>query len=439
MDKFADRLGYIAQKLTSNIYISTIKDSFIQTIPFTILGSIGVLLGSVVFSTNGLGGIKGFESVLAVAPLFTKLNYATMNILALIIAFSIGRNLAKHHNREGTYEGLLSLVSFILVSPTTVTAVFGEETQVVANVLSTNVTSSKGLFVAMIVGMLSVSFFCRLTKVEKLKIKLPDAVPPNVAKTFSDLIPTIIVGLLITTVAFVFELGMKQNISEFIFNILQRPVTIAFEHPLGIIFAAFFSGLLWICGLHGASIVGGIITPIMLASLQTNMDLVANGAQATEIMAKPFWNLFATMGGSGCTISLLIAIFLMSKRDDDRAIAKLAVAPGFFGINEPVIFGLPIVMNPVLAIPFILVPIVSCGIGYAAMYFGFAGLIISDVPWCLPPVVNGFIATGGNIGMVLTQAACIVVGTFIWMPFVKIRNAEAAHANNVLVDVAVEN
>lgn len=424
MDRFAEVLGNFASKITANRYLSTIRDSFIQTIPFTILGSIGVLLGSVVFSETGLGGIEGFEGLLELTPWFNQLNYATMNILALIIAFNIGKNLAVTFGHEGTYEGLLSLVCFILVSPTTVTAIFGNETQIIPNVLSTDVTSSKGLFVAMIVGMLSITLFCKLTKIDKLSIKLPDAVPPNVAKTFSDLLPTIIVGLIVSGVAFAFQLLTGQNISTFIFEMLQTPITIAFQHPLGIIFAAFFAALLWICGLHGASIVTGITSPIMLGSLQTNMDLVASGKAPTEIMAKPFWNLFATQGGFGCTLSLLIAIFIMSTREDDRTIAKLSLAPGLFGINEPVIFGLPIVMNPVMAIPFILVPIVCCGIGYASMYFGFAGLIICDVPWCLPPIVNGFIATGGNLGMVITQAVCIIVSVFIWMPFVKVRNKE---------------
>jgi PTS system cellobiose-specific IIC component len=424
MDRFAEVLGSFAQKLSLNRYISTIKDSFIETIPFTVLGSIGVLLGSVVFSTTGLGGIKGFEFLLEWAPWFNQLNYATMNILALIIAFNIGKNLAITYGHAGIYEGLLSLVCFILVSPTSVTAIFGEETQVVGNVLSTDVTSSKGLFVAMIVGLVSINLFCRLSKVKRLRITLPDAVPPNVAKTFSDLLPTIIVGFVVSGFAFAFEYIFGQNISLFIFEMLQAPITVAFEHPLGIIFAAFFAALLWLCGLHGASIVTGITTPIMLASLQTNMDLVAQGKEATEIMAKPFWNLFATQGGFGCTFALLIAIFIISKREDDKTIAKLSLAPSFFGINEPVIFGLPIVMNPIMAIPFILVPIVCCGIGYAAMSLGFAGLIISDVPWCFPPVINGFIATGGSIGMVVTQLICIIVSVFIWMPFVKMRNSE---------------
>lgn len=427
MDKFSEILGKFAAKISANRYVTTIKDSFIETIPLTIFGSIGVLLGSVIFSANGLGGMKGFEFLLDICPWFTQMNYATMNILSLIIAINMGKNLAKTFGRDGHFEGILSLVCFILVSPTTVTAVFGEETQEVANVLSTSVTSSQGLFVAMIVSLVSISMFCKLTQVDKLKIRLPDAVPPNVAKTFSDLIPTILVGFVISGFAFLFKVIVGQNISTVIFEVLQTPITMAFEHPFGIVFVAAFAALLWVCGIHGASIATGIINPIMYVSLQTNMDLIAAGKQPTEIMAKPFWNLFVTQGGFGCTFALIIAIFIVSKREDDKSIAKLSIAPGFFGINEPIIFGIPIVMNPVMAIPFIVCPVVCVLIGYVAMTSGFAGLIISDIPWCLPPVINGFIATGGNIGMVITQIVCIVVCVFIWIPFVRIRNKEIAN------------
>lgn len=426
MDKFSEILGKFATTISANRYISTIKDSFIETIPLTILGSIGVLLGSVLFSTNGLGSVKGFTFLLDVCPWFNQLNYATMNILSLIVAINMGKNLAKTYGRDGHFEGILALVCFILVSPTTVTAIFGEETQVVSNVLSTSVTSSQGLFVAMIVSLLSVTMFCKLTKIDKLKINLPDAVPPNVAKTFSDLIPTIMVGFVISGFAFAFQWLVGENISTVIFEVLQKPITMAFQYPIGIVFVAAFAALLWICGIHGASIATGIINPIMYVSLQTNMDLVAAGKPATEIMAKPFWNLFITQGGFGCTLALIIAIFIVGKREDDKSIAKLSLAPGLFGINEPMIFGIPIVMNPIMAIPFILCPVVCALIGYFAMSAGFAGMIISDIPWCMPPVVNGFIATGGNIGMVITQIICIVISVLIWIPFVSIRNKEVA-------------
>lgn len=429
LDKFSVFFGNLAVKLNSNKYVSTIKNSFMQVIPFTIAGSIGTLLGSVLFASNSLGGVQGFEFLQELSPWFTQLNYATMNILALLIAYNVGKNLAQEFGSDGSFEGLLSLVCFILVSPTTVTQIVDGKSFVVNNVLHTNVTSSRGLFVAMIVGMISVRLFIVLSKVEKLEIRLPDMVPANIAKSFSSLIPTIIVTVGVSGFAFFFEKIVGQNISDFIFSTLQAPIGIVFQHPLGIIFSGIFAALFWIVGIHGASIVTGIINPITYEALQKNMDAVAAGLQPTEIVTKPFWNMYITMGGFGCTLALLIAIFIASKREDDRAIAKLSVGPGLFGINEPVIFGLPIVMNPLLAIPFVITPSVCALIGYLSIKSGFAAPIISDIPWSMPPVVNGFIATGGDINTAITQIFAIVVSVFIWLPFVIVRNKEIEMIN----------
>lgn len=421
---FSTKLTILATSLNSNKYLSAIKNSFTSIIPFTIVGSIGTLFGSVIFSTNGLAGIKGLESLSNLSSWFNQLNYATMNIIALLIAFNIGKNLAQSYNREGPFEGLLSLVCFVLVSPTTVTTLIDGKEQTISNVLSNNVTAAQGLFVAMLVGLVSIKIFCRLARIEKLRIKLPDQVPPNVGKSFSNLIPTIITTFIISGFAYIFECITHTNFATFIFTTLQQPIQMVFQYPLGIVFAAMFAALFWMCGLHGASIVTGIISPITIAALQTNMSLIASNQEPTEIVVKPFWNLYITMGGFGCTLALIIAILFFSKREDDKAIAKLSIAPGLFGINEPILFGLPIVLNPIMAIPFILCPVVCCLIGYASIYFGFASKIISDVPWCLPPIVNGFIATGGDIRTCIVQMLCIIISVAIYLPFVMIRNKE---------------
>jgi PTS system cellobiose-specific IIC component len=417
VDRCTEVLSNIAMYLNGNKYIITIKDSFIAIIPFTIVGAIGSLFG-----TGGLSSFEVLGFLNKVGPWFSQLNYATMNIIALLIAFLIGKNLAKQYGKDGTYEGLLSLVCFILVSPTTVTATIEDKTTVVNNVLSSNVTASKGLFVAMIVGIVSITAFCKLCDIKQLRITLPDEVPPAVAQSFTDLIPTLIVTICVGGFAFAFENITGTNLATFIFQTLQTPITIIYQHPLGIIFSAMFASLFWLCGIHGSSLVNGITNPMTLAALATNAELVAAGMEPTEIVTRPFWNLYATIGGFGCTLPLLIVILLASKRDDDKAIAKLALFPGCFGVNEPVLFGLPIVMNPVLAIPFILCPVVSCAIGYAAIYFGFSAKLICNVPWVMPPFINAFLASGGDLRTVLVQLVCMVVCCFIWFPFVKIRN-----------------
>lgn len=371
-DKLSEKMGVFANILNSNKYLTVIKDSFSSVIPLIIVGSIGTLISSIVCSTsNGLARFAGFEWLAGYAPLFDTVNYATMNILGLLIAYCIGKNLAKQHGMEGHFEGCVSVCAFICAAPNTLVKVVGEETVKMSGI-GVDVTNSKGLFVAMIVGMIAMEIYCRLSRIDKLKVKMPDSVPPNVASSFSALIPTIIV----------------------LFGV--------------------------------ATIVNGVINPIVIAALQTNSDLVLAGQEATEIVTKPFWTMYITMGGFGCTIGLLLAIFIASKREDDRSIAKIGLAPGLFGVNEPLIFGLPIVLNPILGIPFILAPMTCALVGYVATWMGFAAKAYIMIPWCLPPVISGFLATGGHIGTVITQIICIAVSTLIYLPFVKMRNKEIA-------------
>ena len=424
IDKLSGKMSVFAGKLYSNKYLMTIKDSFTSVIPLIIVGSIGTLFSSIVCSAStGLAQFQGFEWLTGFAPWFDTVNYATMNILALLIAYYIGYNMAKQNGREGHFEGIVSICAFICAAPTAVTTMVGEEAVSLSGI-GVDVTNSKGLFVAMIVGMLSIELYCRLCKVDKLKVKMPDSVPPNVANSFSALIPTIIVLFGVSAISFLFVQLTNMHLSEAIYNILAVPVNAVFQNPICIIFCAMIAAIFWVCGLHGATIVNGVINPIVITALQTNADLVLAGQAPTEIVTKSFWTMYITMGGFGCTIGRLLAIFIASKREDDRSIAKIGLAPGLFGVNEPLIFGLPIVLNPILGIPFILAPMTCALIGYVATWLGFAAKAYIMIPWCIPPVISGFLATGGHIGTVITQIVCIAASTLIYLPFVKMRNKD---------------
>ncbi|MGB7461066.1 MAG: PTS transporter subunit EIIC, partial [Carnobacterium jeotgali] len=163
------------------------------------------------------------------------------------------------------------------------------------------------------------------------------------------------------------------------------------------------------------------------------------------IINMPVWDMYMNIGGSGVTFGLLFAIFIVGKRDDMKEIAKLSMGPSIFNINEPVIFGMPIMLNPILAIPFIVTPLVTGVIGYVATYIGFAGKAVVMIPWTTPPFISAYLATAGSIGAVITQLICIVVSTLIYLPFVKISNSrqlveEPSHTveNKELNEVTVQ-
>lgn len=426
-DKYGDKLGMFAMKISNNRYITTIKNTFISIIPFTIVGAIAILLGSVLFAENLLGGINGLEFLMDLKPLFDKINFASMNIMSIMVAYLMGYNLANEFQvRDSVFAGLVSLASYIILAPNYILTEAGNPESLINNLLHVDVTGSKGLFLAIITGIIAARFYITLVNIDKLEIKLHESVPENVSRSFSSLIPTAIVMFAVGIFGFVFQAMTNMEFSDLIYQTVQIPLEAAMQTPFGIIAMAFISQVLWLFGIHGSSIVNGITDPILLSALATNGDLVAQGLEPTQLITRPSWNIYATMGGGGSTLALLLAIFLFSKREDERAIAKISVGPGLFGINEPVIFGMPMVFNPTYAIPFVFAPVVSVIIGYFATYVGIAAPPIVNVPWSSPPFVNAFIATGGHIPTVLVQMFCFVVVFLIYLPFVRLSSKQFA-------------
>lgn len=182
--------------------------------------------------------------------------------------------------------------------------------------------------------------------------------------------------------------------------------------------------LLWGFGIHSAYIFNPILEPIYLASLAINEAAITSGTAATEIITKPFIDSVAFMGGAGNMLALVIAIFIVSKRDDYKVIGKLGFVPALFNISEPLMFGLPVVMNPILIIPMILTTLAGLGIGALATQIGIMAHTYVLIPWTTPPVISAFLATGGDIMSGVIGLLILVVSVLIYIPFVKVMNKE---------------
>lgn len=426
-DKFMEKLNMFAGKMSANIYISAIKNAFIANMPLLITGSFATLGSSVLCSTtSGLAQFSGFGFLEQFSTLFSTINYACINLLAFYICFLIGGTVGKAKGHNEMFSGMLALASYVIMIPTSVVTKVNDVDTVINNVISNTSSNAQGLFLSMIAGIVSVIIFDKLMNMDKLRIKMPDAVPPAVSSSFSSLIPTIGTLFIVSLFSFVFTKITGMSFAEAIVVALQTPLLAVMQNPLGILFIVFITQVFWFIGLHGANITAAVREPLMILALTTNLELYNAGQHPTMIVAKPFWSMFCTIGGSGCTLGLLIAIYMVSKREDYKAVAKLSTAPAIFTINEPLIFGLPLVLNPIMMIPFILAPLVSASIGYFATYIGFAGAACVDVPWTTPVFINSYLATGGSIGAVITQAICLVVCILIYLPFVKMANKEIA-------------
>ena len=452
-DKFMNSLLTIAGKMQQNNVLSAIKDSFIDNMPVVIWGAFCTLIQFVVCQTGGvtdpktgeliyyisLANVPGLSFLEALTPIFTTANYGCMNFMAVAICILIAMHYVENigHPNDKTVPAV-ALASFVtLINTFAATTTESGETVTISNVVSSSYTSATGLFVGILVGVLSTLLYVKLVESGKLKIALPDSVPPNVSQSFAVLFPTIITILCVSIIGYIASL-FGMTLFDIISTIMKPVENIMTGLP-GYCVIIMLMQLLWWFGIHGSNVLGAVTTPFMTKMMAQNLELYQAGTDVTasgvyysstspyNLIASPFVSGWFNPSGAGITIGLLVAIMLFSKRDDYKAIAKLAIPCGIFNINEPVIFGIPMVMNPLLGIPFFLAPLATVILGYVVQSVGICPLYVIDVPWTTPVGIFGFLASGGNLWGALWQIIIIVgVSTLVYTPFVIASNREEA-------------
>lgn len=421
-DKLQNFLLSISSKVETNKYLGSIKEAFTMFVPFIIVGSFGSMLNILVSGANGLAQWVPWLSNLS--PAFTAINFVTISCMSLPIAFLIGYKLAEKENLPQLESGLIGLLSYLAVCPNTIsTVVEGLKDPVVVNGLGAGVIGAQGLFVSMIMSMVAVKFFGLLTNIDAIKIKMPDSVPTGIARSFNILIPIFIIITAFSVGGCLFNTFTGNYLNVWIYNIIQLPLQALANTTGGILVLALANQLFWFLGIHGGMVIEGVRGPLSAAGLAENISAVQAGGVATNILTRGFWTSFVVVGGGGITLSLLIAIFIFSKREDHKSIAKFSLIPGICGINEPVVFGLPLVLNPIFAIPFILNSVIAAFIAVVATNIGFLTCGVLDCPPGLPVFVTGFISYG--IHGIIVQAIILIVTFIIWVPFVLMSNKQA--------------
>jgi len=421
-DKLQNVLLSISSKVETNKYLGSIKEAFTMFVPFIIVGSFGSMLNILVSGANGLAQWVPWLSNLS--PAFTAINFVTISCMSLPIAFLIGYKLAEKENLPQLESGLIGLLSYLAVCPNTIsTVVEGLKNPVVVNGLGAGVIGAQGLFVSMIMSMVAVKFFGLLTNIDAIKIKMPDSVPTGIARSFNILIPIFIIITAFSVGGCLFNTFTGNYLNVWIYNIIQLPLQALANTTGGILVLALVNQLFWFLGIHGGMVIEGVRGPLSAAGLAENISAVQAGGVATNILTRGFWTSFVVVGGGGITLSLLIAIFIFSKREDHKSIAKFSLIPGICGINEPVVFGLPLVLNPIFAIPFILNSVIAAFIAVVATNIGFLTCGVLDCPPGLPVFVTGFISYG--IHGIIVQAIILIVTFIIWVPFVLMSNKQA--------------
>lgn len=432
MEKLFNKLGKVSQKLGGQIHLRSIRDAFASLIPFIIIAGLMIFINNVIIIPTGfMSKVINPATLTSWQDIGTSIINGTLNFLAVLLAGACAYHLAVNRKFENPIApAFLAISIFVILLPlaSSVTPVGAKEAVNVLGVISFNATNSGGMFVGIITSILSTELFIWFSKNKRLKINIGgEGVPPAVIKSFNSLIPIILTIITFAIVSY----GVKQvsgtDINTLILKTIQTPLVSLVTSLPGFIILMFLSNLLFAMGIHPGGVVAPIMDPILYVAMNQNMTAYANGQVIPNIINMAFKDTFGVMGGSGNTIALLIAIFLVSKRKDYRDIAKLSAAPGIFNINEPIIFGLPIVFDLRLMIPFVLASPISLAAAYFVTKMGWMSRVVIQTPWTTPPVLSGFLATGGDWRASVFQIIMITLTVLLYIPFVKLsekRNSE---------------
>lgn len=410
----------VAEVLGAQRHVCAVKDAFIFSFPLTMAGSLMLLLNFVFLAPDGfvaklfhLGDI--FPNLAEYQVIFSPVIKGSTNILAILIVFLIARNLAKDLGCDDILTGLTAVSVFFIIYPD-YTVVDG------VNNITTTYLGAQGLFVAIIVGLVVGELMAKLSKSKRLEIKMPEQVPPAVARSFKSLLPIMIITIICSIVNFIILKFTPGGIHVLVYELLQKPLTAVGQNIGSVYVLEFIQNLLWIMGIHGPNTIAAVRDTMFAEANNANLQFVAEHGSA---WGAPYpvtfaFDTFANIGGSGATLGLVIALFIFGKAEEQKSIAKLSIAPAIFNINEPIIFGLPVVLNPIYIIPFILIPLINVTIGYLAIcVFKVMPPLAYSIPWTTPGFLGPFLASGSqSIPALLIGLLCLVVSIMGYAPFV---------------------
>ncbi|MBU5210828.1 PTS cellobiose transporter subunit IIC [Heyndrickxia oleronia] len=404
-----------AAKVGNQRHLISIRDGIIMAMPLIIVGSLFLIIANL-----PIHGYNEFMAHLFGSSWQEKLTYpvgATFDILGLVISFGIAYRLAERYKVEPVSAGIISLAAFVLTTPhqTLFTKSTGK-TEIISGVLPINLLGSQGIFIAMIFALLSTEIY-RIIIQKNITIKMPSSVPPAVAKSFSALVPAFTVIVLVWIIRLIVGMTPWEDIPNMISTWIGMPLKHLGGSLGGTLVIVFCISLLWMIGLHGDNIVGAVMSSIWLALMDENRMAFQDGMPLPHVITQQFFDNFLNLGGTGATLAIVLLMLIVAKSKQMKQLGKLSIGASVFNISEPTVFGTPIVLNPFFMIPFILTPLVLTIINYVTMSLGLVAAPSGvAVPWTMPIVLSGFLATGHLSGAII-QIIDLLVAMFIYYPF----------------------
>lgn len=399
---FQNKFSPTLARISNMKYLIALRDGMIITVPFTIFGSIFMIIANL--------PINGWSDL--IAPILPKLQApvtVTFGILALIVAVGMSYQTSKANKIDPLAGTAIGVISFLICMLDSKFAI------------DPSTLGSGGMFTAIVVAIVS-SEIMRFFIKRNIVIKMPESVPPAVANSFASLIP----GGAALLFFWIVRVLCNVQINDVIQAIFS-PLVVGLNSFWGMEFVLFLTLLLWTMGIHGNNVVGAVASPVYLQFLTGNIAEVSKGQMATHITADGFLNFGMNIGGTGAILGLVICM-LFARSKQYKQLGRLGIVPAVFQISEPIMFGFPVVLNPTLMIPFISVPMILQGITYFLMKFHVIGMVIAQIPWTTPTIINGYLITGGDWRAPLWQAIQLVISVLVYWPFFKICDRAAVKA-----------
>ncbi|WP_368993329.1 PTS sugar transporter subunit IIC [Caldifermentibacillus hisashii] len=445
----------LASKISGQKHLIALRDAFIGTLPATMAGSVAVMLNAILrdLPPQFIDGYDG-TTIPVIKQIITINGYVwngTLAIAGLIFVFSWGYNIAKAYGVNELSGGIVSTAASIAgitfsftggiklkglnLDPATIEAINKagwaatpkEITATGWGWLPLNNLDANFFFTAMIIGFIATMIYVKLM-LKDITIKLPDSVPPAISKAFASIIPATAALYVVAIFYWLFSLMVPDmTFLQWMQKTIAEPLLGLSQGFGAVVLTALFVQLFWFFGIHGPNVLAPILESVFGVAQLQNVNLFQKGGADLVISEGYNWvrgsfDAYAWFGGSGGTLVLILAILLFSKRKDYLTVGKLSVGPGIFNINEPIMFGLPIVLNPIMFIPFLLAPVVSVSIGYFATIWGLVNPVSQQVVWVTPPFLMSFLATGGDWRAPIVTLVAMVVSFLIWVPFVMAAN-----------------
>lgn len=418
MNKFLsfleNKLAPLGEKIGTQRHLRALREGIMMAMPLVLIGSFFVLIKDFPITAWN----DWLKSHWDLASLLNTMANNSFGLMALVTVFGIAYRLAESYDTDGPSSGVLALGAFLLMTPSIVDK--ADNLGIPYGMLG-----GKGIFAAIVVGMISAEIY-RWFIQKKITIKMPESVPDVVSKSFSALIPGVVILILFAGTLKLIEVSGLGSLNNILSVIIGTPLGYIASTLPGTFVAVLLNSIFWFCGVNGGQVVGSVMNPLWIQYADDNRIAQAAGEVLPHIVTAPFMDLFVYIGGGGATIGLALCLLFFSKSKEYKTLGKVSGIPALFNINTAILFTFPTVLNPIMLIPFVFTPIVNAIITYFSMAMGLVPYTTGvTLPWTTPPIIGGFLATGSWQGAVL-QVILVLISFMIYFPFFK-----AADRNNL--------